>query len=148
MAKTGLSKLMSYLQTLFLGGLLIQVVLCISGCLLSLISTSSDCSFPVRVWLISQASVTLFLLLLYFLTKCIGLSLFTLWNLVWSVLGLLWIFEDESCFDDYETGFTSTFLIICINMFLVLCIVFIAFLFAIATCIGFGLSSRYEEIES
>ena len=72
MARTGYSDLVAYIQTLFLGALIIQNALNISGSLFSVIHTSDDCSHIARMWLIVNSSVVLFSLCVFLCYKAIG----------------------------------------------------------------------------
>ena len=148
MVQTGSSNLFKYLEILFLGALIIQNSVNLSGALISLLYTSSDCDTPIRSWLIIQTSVSFFTLLVYFFFRKIGFGLWLTWTIIWSILGLLWAFSNNSCKEDFTYGFTSTLIIIFISLFMILLVLIFSCISGIAIGVGFGLSKRYIEIDS
>ncbi len=148
MVKTGYSYISDWLNAVYIGIGLSQSIVNISGTLISLLISSSDCLSPIRTWQVTQASVALFLFLLSICYKSIGLSLWILWNLVWCVLALIWLFQDTSCKNDYESGFTSSLIMASYGLTLLIIGLIVLVVFIIGYCVGYCLSDRYHEIDS
>ncbi|OMJ74044.1 hypothetical protein SteCoe_27130 [Stentor coeruleus] len=148
MAKTGFNHLIETLQILFLGIVLCQNIVNISGTAFSLTLTDSDCSSPVRTWLICHSTVTFFLLILLLIFKNVGFYLWILWNIVWPIIAAIWVFGDSGCYDDFEIGFGSAAIMISVCFVVIGIIIILVMFFGIMTCVGYCLSNRHIEIDS
>lgn len=145
MVKTGYNALTSFLKTCFLGAILTHFAFVLVGTLVSLLTFDSDCNGPIRTWLITSTSVSGVLTILYLFQQYFGTSLWCLWQLVWSIVGSFWL-SNGSCSNDFESGYTIVLSIILLNFSILLIFTALSCIFSIALCIGYGLSSRYQEI--
>jgi hypothetical protein len=147
MVKTTYLELTQHLDILFKGILLMQLCLSISGALIALISNREDCSNPVRAWLVVNASMALVMLVLNFLLKTIGFISWCIWNIAWISVGSCWVFQDGTCKDQFEYGYTAASMMIISTSFLLSIVLIGACVSGVAICIGYGLMSNYEDID-
>lgn len=148
MAKTGFTHLVETLQILFLGIVLCQNIVNISGTAFSLTSTYSDCSSPVRAWLICHSAVVFSLFILLLLYKNAGFYLWILWNIIWPIIAAVWVFGDSECYEDFEIGFGAAAIMISVCFVVIALIITLVIFFGIMTCVGYCLSNRHIEIDS
>jgi hypothetical protein len=146
MVRTSYSSLSSFFKIIFLGGLIMNVCINISGTAISLLYTSDDCDNSIRFWLIVQSSTSLFILTVYIYYKLFGFSLWILWTIAWGTLGTIWAFGDDNCRNDFSYGFIVAAMIVSVNFFILSIIFAFACTFGIAACIGQGLTNKYNEL--
>ena len=147
MKNTSYSKLQKYLEILFLGLLIMQCCLIISGSLFGLLSSSDDCSNPIRAWLIANACVEFTILIIYCIWKLPGFIFWCIWNVVWGVIGAIWAFGDKDCENQFESGYATTGVMLSSSFFVLTLILFAGCIGGIALCIGYGIMNNYEDIE-
>ena len=147
MAMSSYSRLVDFLGILFLGGLLIQNSVNISGTLVALMYSSEDCSNWLRTWLIVHSSVIFFSFCLYVFYKGLGFSVWCVWSIAWSIIGTLLVFDNSDCSGDFPTGFAGAAIMILVNYFMLCTVAGVFCICGIGTCVGHGLSSMYREID-
>lgn len=145
MVKTGYTALTTFLKTSFFGVILTHFVFTLVSTLVSILAYDSDCEGPIRSWLITSTSVSGAGCIFYIFQPYFGTGLWSLWQLIWSIVGAFWI-SQGSCSNDYPSGYTSVLSLILLNFSILLILTSLSCIFSIALCIGYGLSSRYQEI--
>ena len=147
MAVSSYSKLVGYLEAVFLAILIMQCCICVAGTLIALLGSDDDCENPVRVWLIVYSAVSGGLILVYLNWKIVGFGAWCLWNVVWAVVGAVWVFGDENCQDRFDYGYAAAGVIVCTSLFMLAGVVVVSCIGGIGACVGYGLMSNYEELE-
>ncbi|OMJ75800.1 hypothetical protein SteCoe_24980 [Stentor coeruleus] len=146
MVQTGFSTISENLHLFFLGIILCQNIINISGTIFSLTLTYNRCSDPIPTWLICHSSVVFSLFILCAIFKNIGYTLWILWNIVWAIIGSIWVFGSEDCLSMYEIGYVSSAVMITVSYFIIGMILTVSLFFCVMMLVGYCLSNKYREL--
>lgn len=148
MVQTGFSTISEKLHLFFLGIVFCQNIINISGTIFSLTLTSNRCSDPIPIWLICHSAIVFCLFILFAIFKNLGFTLWLVWNIVWAIIGTIWVFGSDDCRIRYEIGYVSSAVMITVSYFVVGIIVAVSLFFCVMMLVGYCLSNKYKELNS